>query len=87
MSEHRNLHPIGWRIHEGRSHEGGVRLTLRRFFVDGMGRYVMDGDDILFPTADNAEQLRAQILEVEEALKKPRIKWQAGYGWVEVDAP
>jgi hypothetical protein len=81
MSLHNNLKDDGWRVIE----DPDGFMLIRQFYVDGMGRYVMRDTNGL--SAHSGAELRSKIIEIEKAPDRPHMKWQEGYGWVEIDAP
>ena len=81
MSLPNNLKDDGWRVIE----DPDGFMLIRQFYVDGMGRYVMRDANGL--SAHSGAELRRKIIEIEKAPDRPRMKWQDGYGWVEIDAP
>jgi len=79
MSLHDNLRDDGFRVIE----DPDSFLLIRQFYVDGMGRFVMRSASGL--SAHSGEELRRKIIEIEKATSRPHMKWQEGYGWVEID--
>lgn len=79
MSPHNNLKDDGWRVIE----DTDGFLLIQQFYVDGMGRYVMRSASGL--SARSGAELRSKIIEIEKAPNRPHMKWQEGYGWVEID--
>lgn len=75
-----NLRDDGFRIVDS----DGL-LIIRHFYVDGMGRYVLHG--ALGVCAHSRQEMEAQIRGIVHSQNRPHIKWQAGYGWVEIDEP